>query len=318
MTNFVLLARGQDPEFTQFYANPLYLNPAYAGTTKGIRFAFNYRNQWPSLPSSFVTYSASYDQHFDELSGGIGLHVLYDRAGDGDLSTTGGSFMYSYFLPVSEKFAIKAGLEVTAIQKSIDFGKLLFYDQIDPRLGFIYKTGEDLPSQGIYKINPFFDFSAGMIGFTNKFYAGFAVNHISEPQMSFFDNTDSKLPRKYTAHMGLMLPLDNARNPKNFFSPNVLFQKQENFAQLNFGAYYIKDYLIAGVWYRQTSQNSDAFMALIGVKKAPLKVGYSYDITISDVHTGGKGSHEISVIIEIPTYRKPVPSKWRKLICPTF
>ena len=316
--NSVIIVRAQDPEFTQFYANPLYLNPAFAGTAKGIRFAMNYRNQWPSLPSSFVTYAASYDQHFDDISGGIGIQLLYDRAGDGDLSTTVGNFMYSYFLPVTEKFAIKAGLELSMIQKSIDFSKLSFYDQIDPKWGFIKRTGEDLPTYGVYRITPFMDFSAGIIGFTNKFYAGFCVNHISEPQMSFFDNTDSKLPRKYTAHVGLMLPLDNARTPKNFFSPNILFQKQENFAQLNFGAYYIRDWFVAGAWYRQSSQNGDAAMMLIGVKKAPLKFSYSYDVTISNVYTGGKGSHEVSVIIEIPTYRKPAPVKWRKLICPTF
>ncbi len=318
LLNSVMFVRAQDPEFTQFYANPLYLNPAFAGTAKGIRFAMNYRNQWPSLPQSFVTYAASYDQHFDEISGGIGVQLLYDKAGDGDLSTTMGNFMYSYFLPVTDKFAFKAGLQMTMIQQSIDFSKLIFYDQIDRRGGIIKPTEEDLPTYGVYKIDPFMDFSAGIIGFTNKFYAGFCVNHIAEPQMSFFDNTDSRLPRKYTAHVGLMLPLDNARNPKNFFSPNLLFQKQENFAQLNVGAYYIKDFFVAGIWYRQTSQNSDAVMGLIGIKKAPLKFGYSYDVTVSDVHYGGKGSHEVSLIIEIPTYRKTPPVKWRKLICPSF
>ena len=54
----------QDPEFTQFYANPLYLNPAFAGTARCPRVNLNYRNQWPGISGTYVTYSASYDQHF--------------------------------------------------------------------------------------------------------------------------------------------------------------------------------------------------------------------------------------------------------------
>lgn len=69
---------GQDPQFTQFYANPLYLNPAFAGTARCARITFNYRNQWPNLSGTYVTYSAGYDQHFDVLAGGVGLLILSD------------------------------------------------------------------------------------------------------------------------------------------------------------------------------------------------------------------------------------------------
>src|SRR4051812_14773105 len=81
-------ALAQDPEFTQFYANPLYLNPAFAGSTRCPRIALNYRNQWPALSGTYVTYSASYDQYVDALGGGIGLLVLNDKAGEGTLSTS--------------------------------------------------------------------------------------------------------------------------------------------------------------------------------------------------------------------------------------
>jgi len=54
-------AIAQDPQFTQFYANPLYLNPAFAGTARCPRVTMNYRNQWPVLTGTFVITSASYD-----------------------------------------------------------------------------------------------------------------------------------------------------------------------------------------------------------------------------------------------------------------
>ena len=45
----------QDPEFTQFYANKLYLNPAFAGSHNCPRIVMNYRNQWPAITGNFVT-----------------------------------------------------------------------------------------------------------------------------------------------------------------------------------------------------------------------------------------------------------------------
>jgi hypothetical protein len=41
--------QGQDPTFTQFFSNPIYLNPALAGSSGCPRFAMNYRNEWPQL-----------------------------------------------------------------------------------------------------------------------------------------------------------------------------------------------------------------------------------------------------------------------------
>ena len=52
----------QDPQFSQFYASPLYLNPALTGSVKCPRATLNYRNQWPALGSTYVTYIASFDQ----------------------------------------------------------------------------------------------------------------------------------------------------------------------------------------------------------------------------------------------------------------
>ncbi len=311
--------KAQDPEFTQFYANPLYLNPAFAGTAKCPRLITNYRNQWPSIQSNFITYAASYDQHFDGIGGGIGLQVLYDRAGEGELSTYMGSFTYSYHLNVSPKFTIKAGLQAAIQEKTIDFSKLTFGDQIHPRQGVVYATQEVLPGPGFYKMNPFLDFSAGIMGFTKQFYAGVAVNHINKPTQTWLDDPKSVLQRKYTTHVGMMIPLENVRFPKRFFSPNILFQMQGNFLQFNVGGYYVNDYFIAGVWFRQTSSNYDALMALIGIKKGIVKIGYSYDITFSQARFGARGSHEISMSFELPCPEKRTPtSKWRRLDCPDF
>jgi type IX secretion system PorP/SprF family membrane protein len=134
--------QAQDPQFTQFYANPLYLNPAFAGSVRCPRLVLNYRNQWPAIPGTYVTYSASYDQHFDGINGGLGLIATNDVAGEGTLTTTNISGIYSYHLEVSKTFSIKAGFQATYGQRVLDWTKLNFGDQIDPRYGFVYATAE--------------------------------------------------------------------------------------------------------------------------------------------------------------------------------
>ena len=314
-------AHAQDPEFTQFYANPVYLNPAFAGTAKGPRFISNYRNQWASIPgtnNNFVTYAASFDQHFNALSGGISFQVLHDKAGDGELTTTYGSFGYSYLLPVNPKFAIKLGLQAGVFQKSLDFSKLVFGDQLHPRLGIQYETKEQFAGQGLQQLDPQIDFSAGAIAYSKKFYAGVAVNHINEPKQSFLDDAKSVLPMKITSHIGMLIPLDNTRHPDRFFSPNILFQKQGTAMQINLGGYYINNKFISGIWFRQTSVNTDALMALVGLKVDPFKIGYSYDITFSEARYGARGSHELSIILELPTRTRVTHSRWREFDCPDF
>jgi type IX secretion system PorP/SprF family membrane protein len=311
------ISKAQDPQFSQFYANAMYLNPAFAGSAGGPRVALNWRYQWPSAAGGdFRTYSASYDQHFDGIGGGIGAQVMYDRAGEGQLATTTAMLAYSYYLKVNEVLSVKAGLQVGIFQRSLDPAALKFPDQIHPRLGFIYESAENIANTAI---GPYPGFAAGAIAYTDRYYGGFAVHHITEPNQSFLGNENSVLPRKITMHAGMMIPLDKGtRNPKTFISPNILYQRQSNFTQVTFGGYFIKENFVVGALYRQTDPNSDALVALVGVTKDAFRIGYSYDIAVSDVSSAAKGSHEVSLIINVPYTKKAKPVKWKPISCPNL
>ena len=303
-------AFGQDPQFTQFYANPLYLNPAFAGTARCPRVALNYRNQWPALTGTFVTTSASYDQDVRGIMGGLGLLVTSDQAGKGTLNTTTVSGIYSYTQAVSRKFSIKAGFQATYFQKSLDWNKLTFGDQIDPRRGFIYATN-DVPRGGSVGNA---DFSAGILGYTDIFFVGFAAHHLTEPNESLIVGT-SKMPMKLTAHGGAAIPLGmrgKYGEAKTKLSPNILYQQQAAFRQLNLGMYVDHGPIMAGVWYR----SRDAFIALIGFHTEHLKFGYSYDVTTSKLTTATAGSHEISLTLQFDCKKKR--RRVRTVPCPTF
>ncbi|MBK6987519.1 MAG: PorP/SprF family type IX secretion system membrane protein [Bacteroidetes bacterium] len=227
----------QDPEFTQFYANPLYLNPAFAGSVRCPRVALNYRNQWPALTGTFVTSSASYDQHVEALGGGIGLLVMNDKAGEGTLTTTNISAIYSYQLNINREFSIKFGMQGTYAQKKVDWDKLTFGDMIDPRFGFIYQTQETRPNEN----KSFWDFSAGILGYSNRYYGGVAVNHLTEPQEFYIKAAEgSNLPMKITAHAGAIIPIGGNRDGTTYISPNFIYQQQRDFKQYNIDSILLK------------------------------------------------------------------------------
>lgn len=300
-------AEAQDPIFTQFYANPLYLNPAFAGSVRCPRFVLNYRNQWPNLYKTYITTAASYDQHIDLLSGGIGLMVYNDRAGNNVINTTSISGIYAYQLNVSRNLTIRAGLQATYMQKALDGSKLTFGDMIDQRNGFIYSTAETDATQNLTKGYP--DFSAGILAYSKKYFVGAAAHHLTTPNEGFIGT--SKLPMKITAHAGVVIPVGE-RTSETSISPNILFQRQQNFQQLNLGLYANKGPIVGGLWYR----NQDAFILTVGIQQKLFKIGYSYDVTISKLANATAGSHELSASLQLNC--KPKKKKFRTISCPSF
>jgi hypothetical protein len=68
---FVCLGiNAQDPHFSQFYSNPLYLATSFAGSSLGSRVVLNYRDQWPSVPGTYITSSFSFDHYFPKIKSG--------------------------------------------------------------------------------------------------------------------------------------------------------------------------------------------------------------------------------------------------------
>jgi type IX secretion system PorP/SprF family membrane protein len=299
-----LAMRGQDPQFTQFYANPLYLNPAFAGTGMCPRTAMNYRVQWPGIEGTYITSSASYDQHVRAMNGGVGVLLTNDNIARGLLETNTASFIYSYHIEANKDFAIRTALQATYFQKQLDHSRLTYGDMIDPRRGFVWNTNEAIPDQSVDNA----DFSAGILGYGRQFFFGAAVHHLNTPNEGLLGG--SELPAKVTIHGGGLIQLE--KREEHYISPNILFQAQQKFTQLNLGLYYIRGPFVCGLWYR----NADAVIALVGVQNKQMKFGYSYDVTVSKLAGSSAGSHEISLQIQF-NCKKPV-KKYRLTSCPSF
>src|SRR5690606_4816220 len=140
--------------------------------------------------------------YFKNISGGFGVLATHDMQGQGTIQTSMLGLIYSYHLTVNRKFSLMFGARAAWYQKFLDWDKLTFGDMIDPRKGFIYETG-DVPRGGS---RGFFDASAGIVGYSKHFFFGVAAHHLNMPNESMIVG-ESRLPMRFTGHMGAEIPL---------------------------------------------------------------------------------------------------------------
>lgn len=313
-------AGAQDIGFSQFYANPLYLNPAFAGSAVAPRISLTYRAQWPGLVSAFTTVSASYDQYFPDLHGGIGVQVLTDRVGDhGALSTNMVSAMYAFRFQVSRDIYVSAALQASLVNTNLRWDDYLrFPDQIDREMGFSYATSATRPDK-TSKWTP--DFNAGVLVNSSKWYAGVAVSHLTQPNVAFY--SEDPVPMKITVHGGGLINVaEESRRQSSLglgtpiISPNIVYQYQGGFHYFNYGLYLDWMPFLVGVWFRNGVENADAFIFQVGIQQDYFKVGYSYDVTVSKLANSTAGAHEITlgVLLPVPEHKKKV----KAIRCPSF
>ena len=309
---------GQDPTFSQFYANALYLSPSFAGATAEYRLGVNYRDQWPSIPGKFRTYSISFDKAMPNFNSGIGVLATYDVAGTGDMSTTNIGLLYSYDFNLNQEWHVRPGVNFKFYYQGLDIYKLIFNSQI---------TGSGTTQQ--VSPPPFdnvadVDFATSALFYNDRTWAGFTLDHLLSPRTSFYGN-DAVVPFKFNLYGGIQV-LNKSRlrqKMQEVMSIALNFQKQSKFYQTDIGLYYFKNPLIFGLWYRGipfvTSQAGDAIIGLIGIKTDVVHIGYSYDFTISNLITSTAGAHEISLIYEFNTMSLAQSRRRiRAIPCPEF
>jgi type IX secretion system PorP/SprF family membrane protein len=309
---------GQDPTFSQFYANALYLSPSFTGATADNRLSMNYRNQWPSVPGVFHTYSISFDKALPNFNSGIGVLATYDVAGSGNLSTTNIGLLYSYDFNINKEWHIRPGVNFKFYYLGLDINKLIFNSQLSG--SGISPAITPPPFNKVADV----DFATSALVYNDKIWAGFTVDHLLKPKPSFYGD-ESTVPIKINLYGGLQLMKKTRLRQKmqEVLSVAMNFQRQAKFYQSDLGIYYYKDPLIFGVWYRGiplvTSQAGDAIIALIGFKTTQLHIGYSYDFTISNLIGSTAGAHELSFIYEFTNISfGQKRNRIRAIPCPEF
>jgi len=318
------MVSAQDPHFSQFFASPLTLNPAFTGKFSGTwRLAANHRDQWPSIPKAYVTTSASLD--FPILKSripekdvfGVGVSGLTDASANNILKLNYGSVSMSYHKALDENgySTIGAGFQATYSSLNLDISKLTFQDMLTQN-GFTNGTSEVFQGG---KNQSYFDINAGLLysGSTNgenNFYVGASMYHINRPKVGFQDK-NWYLSGRISAHAGGSFPVSEVITVHT----SVIYQVQNKASETTLGAAIAANLgkdaekpsaVYIGSWVRL----NDAIIPYIGIEFGGLRIGASYDFNISNLKaaTASRGGSEFSIIfIKRPPDYQGIP-------CPKF
>jgi type IX secretion system PorP/SprF family membrane protein len=262
----------QDPQFSQNMFNKLYTNPAYAGSSDGICGTLIYRDQWTGFEGSPKTGVFSVDAPVNFLHGGLGVTVL---AADelGFENTFMAKLAYAFRFNVGQG-NLAIGADFAYMQKSID-GDFKFNDPGDPIIPTESVSGSVTP-----------DIGAGIYYNSDKIYLGASMAHILESEIDFGDFT-TQLEHHFYFMGGYRIEFSPAVSlTPSFHVKNTADQTQ---VDINANLHFNNRFWIGGSYRLE-----DAFIILAGLNITPnLRLGYSYDMTTSDLQDYSSGTHEV-------------------------
>ena len=322
---FILItcvALAQDPQFSQYYQAPLYLNPGFTGITPRQRFVLNHRLQWPSLPQAFSTYAASYDIFINQIRSGVGVMITSDRMGSANWRSTTVSALYSYKIKLNDQIVFSPGLSFGYGTNGIDRSKLRMGDDLE------YNGTSLDPALNQIQSPNYFDFGSGFLLYSKKLWLGASFMHMNRPNISVLGE-ESRLPVKTAIHAGMRLELNQGLRSGRaaYLTRSFIYRMQgSSFSQLDVGVNFHIDPISVGVWYRGkpfskdivNSIEQDALILFTGLYLKRITVGYSYDFTISQLETSSGGAHEFSLTYELPSKNDKTRKKNKLIPCPAF
>lgn len=278
----------QDPQFTQNQFLKLPVNPGYAGTRGTLCGLTAYRTQWVGFSGSPKTFLFSLDAPALSLNGGIGLTVMKDKLGNFNFTHTRGA--YSYHRVMNSGIGILGlGVELGMLQSSID------YNWVAPD-GSHGEFDEAVPQEFLKKAT--YDIGLGAYYRTDKLYVGFSTSHVpgNAEQLTSDPNFHYKAARHFYVMAGY-----NFQTSRTIVIRPSLFAKSD-LAVTTFDLHcdlLYNNNVWAGLSYRM----QDALAPSAGVAFQPngnksssmIKIGYSYDIGLSDLKEHHANTHEILV-----------------------
>ncbi len=315
----------QDPVFSQYNFNPMYLNPALAGMDNNFRMFMNKRSQWSKIPSQFNINSISLDSWQNGSNSALSMMFSSGNEGEAYMKTNNFYFggAYRLFDVFPSPIAWQFGFQYQNISKSLDFSRLVFSDQLDHYLGNISSSAFIAPSVTSFNtsnlaLGTVFTYHIKRGPRSKRFHApldldielGLAVhNFVQRP--NGFQNDLYNFNRKYTLHGSVIWPLKAGKIAGGVKHSGV-YINQGSLSTLQIGLAEAWIYpLHLGVFYRQQmsslAEDLDKYESLYFIfgyqkvmKQSNLSLTFSYsrDFTISELGSYTNGVNEISIIIE--------------------
>lgn len=325
-----MIMHAQDVHHSQFWMNPIAVNPASAGFFNGdLRAGTYYRNQWLSVTTPYQTSGLWVDAPVHKRAVqqdilGAGLSLDMDRAGDAKYSTLQADACFSYTKALNRKNShfLSVGGMLGFAQKQLDPSGLMHDDQYQ---GGQYQPG--VPTRETYPSVSFSyaDMGLGLQWFYSlrtgvNFTAGFSALHLNRPPQSLLKDENIYLPVKYTGLFSVYLPMGGE---ESYLQPSLYLCRQHVYAEIMAGllgsyAFHFdqKGYvnsLIGGLDYRL----GDALYVVAGGKWRNIQLLVSYDFNVSSLRKASNGRGGVEVNLQY-IYKQPRTFRRHKIPCPIF
>ncbi|WP_423149543.1 PorP/SprF family type IX secretion system membrane protein [Rubrolithibacter danxiaensis] len=274
----------QDPMYSQYMFNTLAVNPAYAGSRNVLSATALYRSQWVGMEGAPQTQTLSFDTSLPDKNVGLGVQVFNDKIGI--TKTTGAFASYAYRIRM-ETSTLAFGLQAGISNYRADYTSVPL-NESTPDVAFSQNVNAFLPN-----------FGAGVYFNSDKFYVGLSAPHILNNRLnngSETIQTNGLVARQYL-HLFLMTGyvFDMGENVK--LKPSVLVKGVQGApVQVDANAnLWINDVISVGASYRHKSDMSAMFEMQVTPQ---IRLGYSYDRSITRLVNYNSGSHEIMLRYE--------------------
>ena len=279
----------QDPHFTQYMFNNLYVTPAYAGVDGVTQLTAIHRSQWAGYQSSFgdggapTTQMISFNTPIFKLNSGFGAFIVNDQLGPQNNLQAQASYAYHLGIKDSKlSFGIRAGI----YSQTIDYDKYRAIQGDDPLLGD--KTGKDS------QVKP--DISLGIFYRAEKYYIGVGMNHITKAEFDFGTSARNALENhlNFTAGYFYEVSFDLKLNP------TLLVKTDFNEYSFDLGVIAtLKDKMWGGLSFRQ-AEAANVLLGYSFLKDKSMKLGYAIDIIVKNQDAKENFSHEFMLSYQLP------------------
>ena len=304
-------AQSQEIYLSQFYADKLSLNPAFAAVPGNSEICMILRDQFPGVKGGFKTYCASYLQNIGQ--NGIGLRA-YGTASGGGYSQNQVSATYANAIKISKKIKCSAAVEASFATKNLNQSGHVYFSMIDPLNGSI--TNNQAPIE--YNAPRVFSASVGVIVCSPRTSVGVAAYSIAQYKLSGDDGIPKTISVFANHKIELGKTTRKSKDLKPYLIPSIMFRIQDGINTIQTGAYLENTPLIGGLSYRlQTGDYTQHnIIASIGTTIRQIQIGYGHDFNLSTINKMSYGSHEIAVKYKLNNIKKN--HRRETIFCPAF
>lgn len=282
-------------QFSQQANYSTYLNPAYAGFGSNLNATVAHRSQYVGLGTKAIgTQYASFSSPFLSSKLGLGVRMINDFIGLQRFTNVDLNAAYHI---LERKHKLSLGFSVGFVQFGLNGNELTAPDG-NYLSGVVIHNDQVLPSTASAGSAP--TVSLGIVYAFKDWETGVALQNLTSPKIALSNTSVGTiifLSRTINVHSSYVIKLKNLKITPSFFFKTDLNKLQ---AQANMQLDWRK--VSAGLGFRgYNGLNNDAVIAMFGFTlKEKVRIAYSYDYNISYLGNSSTGSHEISLMFDLP------------------